>query len=101
EPAGWPRTGMNELYVWDAGTRKAVRLASAFSFFAWEWLDDDHLAYETATKRIGKVAIHDVRAQAQTDNVVDTRAGAGLYAAPTIACVGRSVDEPDDEESGD
>ena len=46
------------------------------------------------------MAIHDFRAQ--TDTAVETRAGAGLYAVPTMACVGRTAEEPDaDEESGD
>jgi hypothetical protein len=99
EMAGWPRTGMNELYVWDAGAGKATRLAAAFSFFGWEWLDDDHLVYETASKKIGKVAVHDFRAQ--TDTVVDTRAGAGLNAAPTLACVDKTVEDEEPEDPDD
>ena len=50
------RSQQNELYVWEAATQKATRLASAFSFFDWEWLDDDHLVYETGSQVGGQVS---------------------------------------------
>jgi hypothetical protein len=96
EMAGRPRTGMNELYVWDAATRKATRLASGFSSHAWDWLDEDHLVYETGSKKAGKVAVHDFHVQ--TDTTIDTRAGAGIDAVPTLDCVARTVEEEDEAD---
>ena len=101
------RSQQNEIYVWDAATKKATRLASAFSFFDWEWLDDDHLVYETGSQvgkagqagQIGKVALHDFGTQ--SDTVVDTHAGAGLGAVADLTCVAPTVEDEGDDPEGD
>ena len=100
------RSPQNEIYVWEAATKKATRLASAFSFFDWEWLDDDHLAYETGGQigkvgqigQAGKVAWHDFLSQ--SDTVVDTHAGAGLGAVPSLTCVMPTVEGAGDDDDG-
>jgi hypothetical protein len=81
----WPSNPMNSLYAWDRATAKTVRLATAFSFFEWEWLDDDHLVYEASGPKGGKIVVHDFRTQ--TEATLEVPAGAGLCAAPSFDCV--------------
>jgi hypothetical protein len=95
-PSGWPPSGMNTLYVADAATARAVRLATAFSFFEFEWLDDDHLVYEGSTPKGGKIVVHDFRTQ--TDAVLDVPAGAGLSAVPSFECVAQTLEEREDDK---
>jgi hypothetical protein len=95
-PSGWPPSGMNSLYVSDAAPAKAVRLATAFSFFEYEWLDDDHLVYEGSNPKGGKLVVHDFKTQ--TDAVLDVPAGAGLSAVPTFDCVAPTIEPRDDAD---
>jgi hypothetical protein len=95
-PSGWPPSGMNTLYVADAATARASRLATAFSFFEHEWLDDDHLVYEGSTPKGGKIVVHDFRTQ--TDAVLDVPAGAGLSAVPSFECITATVETGEDPE---
>ena len=95
-PSGWPPAGLNNLYVADAAPAKAVRLATAFSFFELEWLDEDHLVYEGSTPKGGKIVVHDFRKQ--TDAVLDVPAGAGLSAVPSFECVAPTVETSEDPE---
>jgi hypothetical protein len=71
-----------------------VRLATAFSFFEWDWIDDDHLAYEGGGPKDAKIVVHDFRAQ--TDAVLEVPSGAGLSAVPSFDCAGAVVEESDD-----
>ncbi len=91
--SGWPRAGMNSLDVWDRAAARTIRLATAFSFFAWDWIDDDHLVYEGGGPRDNKIVVHDFRAQ--TDAVLEVPSGAGLAAVPSFDC-GPAVEESDD-----
>ena len=99
--AGWPPAGMNNLYIWERATAKAVRLATAFSFFEWEWLDDDRLVYEASGPKGGKIVVHDFRTQ--TDATLDVPSGAGLCAIPSFDCVAPGVDAPgtDDDDGAE
>ncbi len=92
DPCGlqWPTTPMNNLYVWDRATAKTIRLATAFSFFEWEWLDDDRLVYEASGPKGGKIVVHDFRTQ--TDATLDVSSGAGLCAVPSFDCVAPGAD---------
>jgi hypothetical protein len=94
ELSGWPRSSMNSLDVWDPALAKMVRLATAFSFFEWDWIDDDHLAYEGGGPKDAKIVVHDFRAQ--TDAVLEVPSGAGLSAVPSFDCAGQVVEESDD-----
>ena len=95
----WPTNPMNNLYLWDRAAAKTVRLATAFSFFEWEWLDDDHLVYEASGPKSGKIVVHDFRTQ--TDATLDVPSGAGLCAAPSFGCVAPGADAPGtDEDDG-
>ena len=96
--SGWPPEGMNNLYLWDRATAKTVRLATAFSFFEWEWLDDDHLVYEASSPKGGKIVVHDFRTQ--TDAALDVPSGAGLCAAPSFDCVASGVEAPGSDDDG-
>jgi hypothetical protein len=96
EPSGWPPSGMNNLYVSDGAPAKAVKLATAFSFFEYEWLDDDHLVYEGSTPKGGKIVVHDFGKQ--TDAVLEVPAGAGLSAVPSFECVMGTVETGEDPE---
>jgi hypothetical protein len=89
----WPTAQQNQLGVWDAAQNKLTKTAKAFSFFEWEWLDDDHLAYETAGKKARNVAVavHDFAGNSEA--VLDTRHGTGLVAIPSLTCVTRNVEE--------
>ena len=87
----WPATARSELLLWDVATKKATRIAEAFSFFEWEWLDDDHLAHETGSKASPRVAVYEI--SSGTDTGLDTRAGAGLLAVPTSACTIRTAED--------
>jgi hypothetical protein len=96
----WPAAEQNQMEVWDAAQNKPAKIAKAFSFFEWQWLDDTHLAYETAGKsrRNVAIAIHDFARN--TEIVLDTRYGTGLVAIPSLTCVTRNVEEeldPDDD----
>ena len=97
----WPSNPMNNLYVWDRATAKTVRLATAFSFFEWEWLDDDHLVYEASGPKGGKIVVHDFRTQ--TDATLDVPSGAGLCAAPSFDCVAPGAEAPgtDDDDGAE
>jgi hypothetical protein len=92
---------MNNLYIWDRAAAKTVRLATAFSFFEWEWLDDDHLVYEASGPKGGKIVVHDFRTQ--TDATLEVPSGAGLCAAPSFDCVAPGVDAPgtDDDDGAE
>jgi hypothetical protein len=87
---------MNTLNVWDAAAGKTSRLATAFSFFEYEWLDDDHLVYEGSTPKGGKIVVHDFRTQ--TDTALDVPAGAGLSAVPSYECIMPTVETGEDPE---
>jgi hypothetical protein len=95
-PSGWPPSGMNNLFVSDTASGKAIRLATAFSFFEFEWLDDDHLVYEGSTPKGGRIVVHDFRAQA--DVTLDVPAGAGLSGVPSFECVTQTVETSEDPE---
>jgi hypothetical protein len=95
------RPAENELRVWDAAGKKVAHLAKAFSFFEWDWLDDDHLAYETGPRSNPRIAVREL--STGKDTIVETRAGAGLVAVPTFTCVvasgeGNMGDEDDEPE---
>jgi hypothetical protein len=91
--SGWPSSGMNSLDVWEPAAARTVRLATAFSFFAWDWIDDDRLVYEGGGPKDSKIVVHDFRAQ--TDAVLEVPSGAGLSAVPSFDC-GPAVEETDD-----
>ncbi len=91
--SGWPSADMNSLDVWDRTLARTVRLATAFSFFAWDWIDDDHLVYEGGGPKDNKIVVHDFRAQ--TDAVLEVPSGAGLAAVPSFDCA-PAVEETDD-----
>jgi hypothetical protein len=97
----WPTNPMNNLYLWDRATAKTVRLATAFSFFEWEWLDDDRLVYEASGPKGGKIVVHDFRTQ--TDATLEVPSGAGLCAAPSFDCVDPGADAPgtDDDDGAE
>ncbi|HEY4393440.1 MAG TPA: hypothetical protein VGP64_05240 [Polyangia bacterium] len=95
-PSGWLPERMNTLNVWDAAAGKTSRLATAFSFFEYEWLDDDHLVYEGSTPKGGKIVVHDFRTQ--TDTALDVPAGAGLSAVPSYECIMPTVETGEDPE---
>jgi hypothetical protein len=95
----WPRSAQNELLVWDVAAKRSSRVASAFSFFEWDWLDDDHLAYETGPQSNPRVAVHEF--STGTDTIVETRAGAGLVAVPSLVCVFATVEGPDDDDGAE
>ena len=97
----WPTNPMNNLYLWDRATAKTFRLATAFSFFEWEWLDDDHFVYEASGPKGGKIVVHDFRTQ--TDATLDVPSGAGLCAAPSFDCVAPGADAPgtDDDDGAE
>ncbi|HEY7372269.1 MAG TPA: hypothetical protein VIF57_08935 [Polyangia bacterium] len=92
----WPLTARSALLLWDVATKKATPVAEAFSFFEWEWLDDDHLAHEAGSKTSPRVAVYEI--SSGTDTVVDTRAGAGLVAVPTSACTIRTAEDAEGGE---
>ena len=89
---------MNNLYLWDRATAKTARLATAFSFFEWEWLDDDHLVYEASGPKGGKIVVHDFRNQ--TDATLEVPSGAGLSAAPSFDCVAGAEASGSDDDDG-
>ena len=97
----WPTNPMNNLCLWDRATAKTVRLATAFSFFEWEWLDDDHLVYEASGPKGGKIVVHDFRTQ--TDATLEVPSGAGLCAAPSFDCVAPGAEAPgtDDDDGAE
>jgi hypothetical protein len=90
----WPRTARGELALWDAATKKTSRVAEAFSFFEWEWLDDDHLAHETGSKTSPRVAVYQI--SSRTETVIEMPAGAGLVAVPSLDCPIQTVEDADD-----
>jgi hypothetical protein len=79
----------NGLFVWEGGSKKAVRLGSAVASYESVWVDDDHLAYETGMGRTPKVTIHDFAAGAPF--TLKTPAGAGLFGVATLVCPGPEV----------
>ena len=76
--------------------RQDDRLATAFSFFEYARLDDDHLVYEGSTPKGGKIVVHDF--QTQTDAALEVPAGAGLSAVPSYECVTATVETGEDPE---
>jgi hypothetical protein len=92
EEAEWPASARKALLVWDVAARKAVRVAEAFSFFEWEWVDGDHLAHETGSRMNPRVAVYEI--STGTETTIETRHGAGLVAVPTSACTYATAEEP-------
>ncbi len=79
----------NGLFVWDGGNKKAMRLGSAVASYESVWLDDDHLAYESAMGRTPKVTVQDL--SGGTAFTLKAPAGAALFGVPALACPGSEV----------
>jgi hypothetical protein len=73
------------IFVWDATEKKATRVSGEPAGYQTEWLDDDHLAYESRTGGQAKLVLHDLR-PGGSPLVLKTPAGAGLYGVPTLPC---------------
>jgi hypothetical protein len=80
----------NSLFVWDASRKQAVRVASAVASYETQWVDDDHLAYESGQGRAPKVTIHAFSA-ATPPAVLKAPAGAGLFGLPTLPCTDKEI----------
>jgi hypothetical protein len=80
----------NGLFVWDGGSKKAVRLGSAVASYESVWVDDDHLAFESGLGRTPKVTIHDFGTGGGSFTL-KAPAGAGLFGVATLACPGPEV----------
>jgi hypothetical protein len=78
----------NAVFVWDAAQKKATRLSAEAAAYQTEWLDDDHLAYESRSGGQVKLVLHDFTGETLT---LKTPAGAGLYGLPTLPCEGASL----------
>jgi hypothetical protein len=75
----------NALLVWDAAQKKALRLNAEPASYETQWLDDDHLAYESRTGNSARLTVHDFTAGG-APLTLKTPAGAGLYGMPTVPC---------------
>ena len=80
----------NGLFVWDGGSKKAVRVGAAVASYESVWVDDDHLAYESGLARAPKVTIHGFGAGGGSITL-KAPAGAGLFGVATLACPGPEV----------
>jgi hypothetical protein len=78
-------TAPNGLFVWDPERKRASRVSAAVSAYEAQWLDDDHLAYQSGREPATKLTVHDFRAGG-TSITVNTPAGAGLYGVPVLGC---------------
>jgi hypothetical protein len=74
----------NAVFVWDAGQKKATRVVSDPASYETQWLDDDHLAYESRTGSQAKLVLHDLGTG--TALTLKIPAGAGLFGMPTVPC---------------
>ena len=79
--------------MWETATKKVTLLAEAFSYFDWEWLDDDHLAHETGSKTSPRVAVYEFSSRKET--TIETYAGAGLVSVPDFECPTPLADPPE------
>jgi hypothetical protein len=79
----------NALFVWDSTKKKSARLVSSPAAYEMQWLDDDHLAYETRTPGSAKLVIHDFSGGPAL--TVKAPAGIGLYGMPTLPCTDSQV----------
>jgi len=79
----------NAVFVWDATQKKATRVSADPASYETQWLDDDHLAYESRTGSQGKLVLHDLGTG--TALTLKTPAGAGLYGLPTVPCQSPSL----------
>ena len=75
----------NGLFVWDAERKRSTRVASAVSSYEAQWIDDDHLAYETGVDHATKLVIHDF-SPGGVPVTVKIPAGAGLFGIPALDC---------------
>ncbi len=75
----------NALFVWDAGRKQSVQVGSAVASYETQWLDDDHLVYESGQGRAPKLTIHAFTAGTPA-TVLKAPAGAGLFGLPTLPC---------------
>jgi hypothetical protein len=75
----------NAVVVWDAAQKKAARVSSDPASYETEWLDDDHLAYESRMSDGARLTIHDFSAGG-APVTLKTPAGAGLFGMPTLPC---------------
>ena len=74
----------NELYLWDAGKKKAERIARAAATFDALWLDDDHLAWVTGFGKEAKIHLYDLATR--TERPLKAGRGAGLWRVPELSC---------------
>lgn len=75
----------NALLVWDPERKRSARVNAAVSSYEAQWIDDDHLAYQSGLERVTKLTIHDF-SPGGTPVVVNTPAGAGLFGIPVLGC---------------
>jgi hypothetical protein len=75
----------NALYVWAADPKKATRLVATAAQYELQWLDDDHLAYESRSEGTAKLTVHDFTAGG-APLTLKTPSGVGLYGLPTVGC---------------
>jgi hypothetical protein len=80
----------NAVFVWDADQKKATKVSSDPAAYQTQWLDDDHLAYESRTGGQAKLVLHDF-GPGGAPLTLKTPAGAGLYGVPTLPCEGASL----------
>lgn len=78
-----PQPPTASLYVWEAGRKKAARVGSGPSPYETQWLDDDHLAYESGLG-VGRLTVHDFAGGQPL--TLKAPAGAGLYGMPAMSC---------------
>jgi hypothetical protein len=78
-----PETG--GLFVWDAEEKKSARVKAASGSHEAQWVDDDHLAYESGTSHAPKLTVHDF-SEGGESVVVKAPAGAGLFGLPAFPC---------------
>jgi hypothetical protein len=80
----------NAVFVWDAGQKKATRVSADPAAYQTQWLDDDHLAYESRSGGQAKLVLHDFT-PGGAPLTLKIPAGAGLYGVPTLPCEAGSL----------
>jgi hypothetical protein len=80
----------NGLFVWDAARKQSVRMASAVASYETQWIDDDHLVFESGPGRTPRLTIQGL-GSGGTTTVLKAPAGAGLFGLPTVPCTDPEV----------
>jgi hypothetical protein len=74
----------NGLFVWSAEQKKAARVQGTAAYYETQWLDDDHLAFESRTEGTARLTIHDFSGGQPV--TIKTPSGVGLHGLPTVNC---------------